>query len=99
MRLIDADKLMTELKMNIVEVRNPEILEGILLAIERIKDQPTAFDAEKVIKQLEEERDYSYEDYENYAGKHDMDVECDDLFCRGLDRAIEIVKRGGMDEE
>ena len=42
MRLIDADKLMAELKMNIVEVRNPEILEGILLAIERIKDQPTA---------------------------------------------------------
>lgn len=42
MRLIDADKLMTELKMNIVEVRNPEILEGILLAIERIKEQPTA---------------------------------------------------------
>lgn len=41
MRLIDADKLMTELKMNIVEVRNPEILEGILLAIERIKDQQT----------------------------------------------------------
>lgn len=41
MRLIDADKLMTELKMNIVEVRNPEIQEGILLAIERIKDQPT----------------------------------------------------------
>ena len=42
MRLIDADKLMTELKMNIVEVRNPEIWEGILLAIERIKGQPTA---------------------------------------------------------
>lgn len=37
----------------------------------------------------------TYEDYENYAEKHDMDVECDDLFCRGLDRAIEIVKRGG----
>ena len=42
MRLIDADKLMTELKMNIVKVRNPEIWEGILLAIERIKGQPTA---------------------------------------------------------
>ena len=42
MRLIDADQLIKELKMNIVEVRNPEILEGILLAIERIKDQPTA---------------------------------------------------------
>ena len=42
MRLIDADQLIKELKMNIVEVRNPEILEGILLAIERIKGQPTA---------------------------------------------------------
>ena len=42
MRLIDADQLIKELKMNIVEVRDPEILEGILLAIERIKDQPTA---------------------------------------------------------
>ena len=42
MRLIDADQLIKELKMNIVEVRNPEILEGILLAIERIKDQPKA---------------------------------------------------------
>lgn len=64
-----------------------------------IKEQPIAFDVENIIKQLEEERDYSYEDYENYAEKHDMDVECDDLFCRGLDRAIEIVKRGGRDEE
>lgn len=41
MRLIDADKFMTELKINIGEVHNPEILEGILLAIELIKEQPT----------------------------------------------------------
>lgn len=64
-----------------------------------IEEQPKAFDVENIIKQLEKERDYSYEDYENYAEKHDIDVECDDLFCRGLDRAIEIVKRGGIDEE
>ena len=59
-----------------------------------IEEQPIAFDVENIIKQLEEERDFSYEDYENYAEKHDMDIECDDLFCRGLDRAIEIVKAG-----
>lgn len=64
-----------------------------------IEEQPTAFDVENIIKQLEEERDSSYEDYENYAEKHNMDVECDDLFCRGLDRSIEIVKRGGRDEK
>ena len=69
MRLIDADKLMTELKMNIVEVRSPEILEGILLAIERINEQPTVEpqciatvkvdfskeDIEKLVKQYAEE--------------------------------------------
>lgn len=69
MRLIDSDKLMKELKMNIVKVRNPEILEGILLAIERIKDQATANpqciatvkvdfskeDIEKLVKQYAEE--------------------------------------------
>ena len=69
MRLIDADQLIKELKMNIVEVRNPEILEGILLAIERIKGQPTAEpqciatvkvdfskeDVEKLVKQYAKE--------------------------------------------
>ena len=69
MRLIDADQLIKELKMNIVEVRNPEILEGILLAIEHIKDQPTAEpqciatvkvdfskgDVEKLVKQYAKE--------------------------------------------
>ena len=71
---------------------------GQIITWEDVDRMPTAFDAEKVVKLLEEERDYSYEDYENYAEKHDMDVECDDLFCRGLDRAIEIVKRGGRDD-
>lgn len=41
MRLIDTDKLIKELKINIGEVRNSEVLEGILLAIERINEQST----------------------------------------------------------
>lgn len=93
MRLIDADDFIK--KFSYAEANTEE--ENTMCATVRrmVKEQPTAFDAENIIKQLEEERDYSYEDYENYAEKHDMDVECDDLFCRGLDRAIEIVKRGG----
>lgn len=69
MRLIDSDKLIKELKINIGEVRNSEVLEGILLAIERIKDQPTAEpqciatvkvdfskeDVEKLVKQYAKE--------------------------------------------
>lgn len=42
MRLIDADQPIKELKINIGEVRNSEVLEGILLAIERINEQLTA---------------------------------------------------------
>ena len=103
-RLIDADLLMRKCE-KWLKPKAPDEDEMVSVAdiavstLMEIEEQPTAFDVENIIKQLEEERDYSYEDYENYAEKHDMDVECDDLFCRGLDRAIEIVKRGGVDEK
>lgn len=97
MRLIDADLLMKNLGFMDTEEEREENV-GQIITWEDVDSLPTAFDVENIIKQLEEERGYSYEDYENYAEKHDMDVECDDLFCRGLDRAIEIVKRGGRDE-
>lgn len=97
MRLIDADEFQKQIAgMEILSNYPPNKANALC---ELIDSQPIAFDVENIIKQLEKERDYSYEDYENYAEKHDIDVECDDLFCRGLDRAIEIVKRGGMDEE
>lgn len=107
-RLIDADKSILHLNDYALQEapfgRNDsenqkEIYETIQECMKAVEEQPTAFDVENIIKQLEEERDYSYEDYENYAEKHNMDVALDDLFCRGLDRAIEIVKRGGRDEK
>ena len=69
MRSIDADQLIKELKINIGEVRNSEVLEGILLAIERINEQPTVEpqciatvkvdfskeDVEKLVKQYAKE--------------------------------------------
>lgn len=95
-RLIDADEFQKQIAgMTILNNYPPDKANALCKLVD---SQPIAFDVENIIKQLEEERDYSYEDYENYAEKHDMDVECDDLFCRGLDRAIEIVKRGGRDD-
>lgn len=105
MRPIDADKLLKCVEASMLNNTHRNGNAALCHVsehrhfIEMIVEQPTAFDVENIIKQLEEERDSSYEDYENYAEKHDMDVECDDLFCRGLDRAIEIVKRGGVDED
>ena len=69
MRLIDADQLIKELKISIGDVRNSEVLEGILLAIERINEQLTANlqciatvkvdfskeDVEKLVKQYAKE--------------------------------------------
>ncbi|MBE5928489.1 MAG: hypothetical protein E7267_03830 [Lachnospiraceae bacterium] len=64
-----------------------------------IKEQPTAFDVDKVLTELQEEKDYSYSDFESYASETDLflDAEYDDLFYKGLERAVKIVKRGGID--
>jgi hypothetical protein len=38
-------------------------------------------------------------DFKSYAEEHGIDNDYEDWFYRGLIRAIEIVKRGGRDEE
>lgn len=50
-----------------------------------------------IVEQLEEEREYSYADFEQYAELHNIDSE-DDWFYAGLRRAIEIVKVGDNNE-
>ena len=53
--------------------------------------------AKGVLKQLEEEKELSYADFDKYVDEicPCLDTEYDDLYHRGLDRAIEIVKQGG----
>ena len=53
MRLIDADRLMDNLRGNILIDVTPELEKAI-------EQQPTAFDKEKVIEELE---DYLFEKY------------------------------------
>lgn len=104
MRLIDADLLMRKCE-KWLKPKAPDEDEMVSLAdiavsmLMEIEEQPTAFDAEKVIEQLEEESKQSYEDFESYAEEHGIDNDYEDWFYRGLIRAIEIVKRGGRDEE
>lgn len=62
-----------------------------------IEEQPTAFDVEKVVKEL---RDLKMRYYLTIANTGDADKDCAYLnITNAIDRAIEIVKRGGMDEE
>ena len=83
-RLIDADKLLEELR----QYHPLSLSYGILSDIEYF---PTAYDVEKVIDELDTERFYSsglfkYEEDLYEEGKFDA-----------YNDAIEIVKRGGVE--
>lgn len=100
MRLIDADELKKELYqqwfMDILLTQRSS--EDMFYALaQKIDNQPTAYDVDKVVEQLEEEREYSHADFEQYAELHGIDTE-NDWFYAGLKRAIEIVKAGGINE-
>lgn len=88
MRLIDADELMEELKIKPKYTINLSIDYANLLKIishhhseieKVIKEQPTAYDIDKVVEELES--------IECASGAYER--KC------WLDKAIEIVKRGG----
>lgn len=62
-----------------------------------IEEQPTTFDVEKVVKEL---RDLKMHYYLTIANTGDVDKDCAYLnVANAIDTAIEIVKRGGRDEE
>ena len=98
MRLIDADLLMENLGFMDTEEEREENV-GQIITWEDVDRMPTAFDVKNVIEQLKEESEQSFVDFKSYAEEHGMDNDYEDWFYRGLIRAIEIVKRGGRDEE
>ena len=109
MRLIDVDKLIED-----IEKLNLELFEEFKYAdsggmkitsnaqmyiicesvLPRIKEQPTAFDVEQVLSELEKSHfhtDATFDD-DGYCNDDSEEVV-------NLNEAIEIVRRGGMDEE
>ena len=82
MRLIDVDKLFKTL--NKLEVPFYADINNA------INSQPTAYNVEKVVEQLEEQKMW----YETHEVNKDMNKGIIEATCK----AIEIVKRGGLDE-
>ncbi|WP_343019089.1 hypothetical protein [Blautia obeum] len=90
-RLIDADKL-----KHVIHCAYSDDLE----ILEKIDEQPTAFDADKVVEQIESIKEKEYRactdeqcgfcDYFNDCWDGEM---CDKL---ALDKAIGLVKEGGI---
>ena len=79
-RLIDADKFLDFIKSELKQDRTDEKhLENIICVLENL---PTAFDVDKVVKQLKKESYY-------------IDIETDREVVN-LNEAIEIIRGGGV---
>lgn len=94
MRLIDADLLMRKCE-KWLKPKAPDEDEMVSVAdiavsmLMEIEEQPTAYDVDKIVDQLES----NIENSMNGAN----DAECA-FWNRGIEKAIEIVKRGGRDD-
>ena len=92
MRLIDADKVLGVLRE--LDAHSFSGTMHIKNAMYLINEQPTVYDVDKVVEQLEDEKEFSFADFERYAEEVDprLDSECDDFFHKGLGRAIKVLK-------
>ena len=70
MRLIDADLLLSQIGNRYDEKKDivpDNLAEGFVQMEKLIKEQPTAYDVDKVVEKLEEEREMSYADFDRYV--------------------------------
>lgn len=105
MRLIDADKLILHLndyalseapdeRESAGERRISHIVYSILQnCMKAVEEQPTAFDVERIVEQLDDEADRSFGDFEKYVDEIGTGVgPDDDWHYMGLRRALEIIE-------
>ena len=98
MRLIDADLLKKNCKCT---GKFEDNFKGVdLIELAKVIDaQPTAFSIEKVVEQLEKEKEIHTEHYNISLYKDYPDVKRRyEQNCLVIDKTIEIVKRGGVDD-
>ena len=105
-RLVDADKLILHLNdyalqespSNVESVEDRKISREVYSAIRNcmkaVEEQPTAFDVDKVIEQLEE---LKMRYFLTIANTGDTDKDCAyENIANTIDKATEIVKDGGV---
>ena len=98
MRLIDADSVIDDIKWEMGETYDDDVRAGMKSVIDIINKRRTAYDVDKVVEELDEiicpKRLYFCRVSKGECNKSD-DVGCIDC---AIQKAIEIVKRGGVDE-
>lgn len=101
MRLIDADDFIEDIKTEIINLAldglkgKPRPIKELYQIIDRINEQPTAYDVEKVVAELHafslNTEPYCKEVKDEYC--HEFS-DCD--YCK-IQKAIEIVHKGGKE--
>lgn len=94
MRLIDADKLKKDILLQ--NILGEPIQNIIDRYIHIVDEQPTAFDVEKVVKQLKDLKAMYWFSIAN-TGDKKLDIAYENVG-NALDEAIEIVKGGRVDD-
>lgn len=102
-RLIDADKLIQEMSEWYWDKEKQKAAENDVspmdlfthLAITTVQEQPTAFDSDKVVKQLKDLKAMYWVSIAN-TGDKKLDIAYENVG-NTLDRVIEIVKGGGIE--
>jgi len=89
MRLIDADAFEKFIKKKYKDGESTDDIKDQMLF--DLSYQPTAYDVEKVVAELESEVERWRESGEECNDKHDIAVS------EGFKRAVQIVKRGGVE--
>ncbi len=97
MRLIDADEFIKKFRYAEADTEDEKIMCATVRRM--IKEQPTAFDAEKVIALLEEELKLADDEKARCIKENPIQFDSAKGYAHGIAVAIEIVKRGGRDEE
>lgn len=102
-RLIDADKLLEETRRDRDYARKNGFLDMYYerqVLIDRIEAQPTAYDPDKVVEQLEEIKTGANTNCKMYCNDYDWSTVAYQGLCEEYlkKRAIEIVKAGGKDD-
>lgn len=90
MRLIDADYFKEQIAAVTIK-NNIEPKKGLAL-LELIDAQPTAYNVDEVVEQLERESERWHESGKEYQDKSELGV------AAGFRHAIKIVKAGGVNE-
>ena len=97
MRLIDADVLIEEMKKTETEYENAMTCPSWWSAFNVISEQPTAYDIDKVVEELEQKKEEVQRMRNTCVALSDLEV-CD-IENVTYERAIEIVKQGGVSDD